>query len=96
MASTLDRVIALMAKQIEKDPATLTAESSLESLGVDSFDFIEFVFLIEDEFDIHIDINYNDVTERMNTIGDVAKAVDALIAAKTDGKSFPDSETAVA
>lgn len=57
-------------------------ETKLEDLGIDSFDFIEFVFFVEDAFGIQIDVNYNDIGSRLKTVGDVAKAVDDLLAAK--------------
>jgi acyl carrier protein len=83
MKSNLDKVIALLVKQTGKDESMLNAETPLETLGIDSFDFIEFMFLVEDEFGIEIEINYNDVAGRMRTIGDVVASVEAVMGKKT-------------
>ncbi len=82
MKSNLDKVIALLIKQTGKDASTLNADTPLETLGIDSFDFIEFMFLVEDEFGIEIDVNYNDVASRLKTIGDVVASVENVMSKK--------------
>lgn len=87
-SNSLERIIAILVSQSGADTASVTANTALEELGIDSFDFIEFVFLVEDEFGIQINVNYNDVGSRLKTVGDVAGAVDALVAAKSAGAEF--------
>ena len=48
----LERIIELLAKQTNAEPGSLAGDTVLDTLGIDSFDFIEFLFLVEDEFDI--------------------------------------------
>ncbi|MCD2172420.1 acyl carrier protein [Rhizobium sp. C4] len=80
--STFARVADYIAKQTGKDASTISAETSLEDAGIDSFDFIELVFQVEEEFGIHIDHNQNDVAGRLKTVGDIAGLIDELVAAK--------------
>lgn len=82
-SNSLERIVAILVSQSQADTASITADTALEELGIDSFDFIEFVFLVEDSFGIQINVNYNDVGSRLKTVGDVAEAVDALVAAKS-------------
>jgi acyl carrier protein len=82
MPSTMERIIALLGKHRNVDSTGWTAETTLDEIGVDSFDFIEFVFLLEDEFKIEIEYNHNDVGAHFNTVGDVATAVEKFIADK--------------
>jgi acyl carrier protein len=79
---TQERIIRLLGKHKNLEPSAWTAATTLEEVGVDSFDFIEFVFLLEDEFKIEIEYNHNDVGAHFNTIGDVANAVDRFMAEK--------------
>lgn len=80
--ATFTRIADYIAKQTGRDQSTITAQTSLEEAGVDSFDFIELVFQVEEEFDIHIDHNQNDVAARLKTVGDIAGLIDDLVAAK--------------
>ena len=82
VASIVDEIIAIVAKHREMEPDGWTAESTLEDLGVDSFDFIELVFMLEDKYGIEIDYNANQTVNELKTIGDVALKVHQLIVAK--------------
>lgn len=92
--STFTRIADYIAKQTGKDPASITAETSLEEAGIDSFDFIELVFQVEEEFDIHIDHNQNDVAARLKTVGDIAGLIDDLVAAKKSNTAGNPNEAA--
>jgi acyl carrier protein len=53
----------------------------LDELGLDSLGVVELTFLIEEKFDIEIPFNANfDI--KAKTVGDLIKAVEALVAAK--------------
>lgn len=80
--STFTRIADYIAKQTGKDASAILPETSLEEAGIDSFYFIELVFQVEEEFDIHIDHNQNDVAARLKTVGDIAGLIDELVAAK--------------
>jgi acyl carrier protein len=79
---TIDRITEFVAKQTGKDMSEITAATSLEDIGIDSFDFIELVFQIEEEFGIHVDHNQNEVASRLKSVGDIANLIDDLLAAK--------------
>lgn len=77
-----DVVVRLMAQHIKKDGGDWTMETELAEIGIDSFDFVEFVFLVEDEFGIEIEYNANDVSKSLTTIGAVAAAIKSVAAGK--------------
>ncbi len=92
--SSLTRIVEYIAKQTGKDVSEVTANTSLEDAGIDSFDFIELVFQLEDEFGIHVDHNQNDVAARLKTVGDIANLVDELVAAKAGQTTGSPNEVA--
>lgn len=83
MTTTADKVIEIIAKQLKRDPASVSLDLDLEEAGFESLDVIETVFEIEDQWDI--DINFNANTENLGqfkTVGDVVRLVDDTLAAK--------------
>jgi acyl carrier protein len=55
MSDTLDTLIRLAAKRFGADPAELRAEDDLfERLGIDSFQAVELISDLEDQFDIEL------------------------------------------
>jgi acyl carrier protein len=86
MAQTVqDRVIAIIAEQAVLDPADVTPESTLESLGIDSLGLVESIFAIEEAFDISVPFNANDPAESgfdISTVASIVAAVQALVAAR--------------
>ena len=82
MSDISERLIRLLEKQTGKTFENLDPDTQLEALGIDSFDFIEFLFLVEDEFDVDVDYKANDFANRMKTVGDVATVIGELIAAR--------------
>lgn len=53
------QVIAILAAQAQREPASLTADTSLESLGIDSLGMAEILFAIEETFDVAVPFNAN-------------------------------------
>lgn len=51
---TFDAVREVLVSQFEVDPAQVAPESTLEGLGLDSLALMEFVFAMEDRFDVRI------------------------------------------
>lgn len=66
----LPRIIAAISSRTDTDPSTLTAGTKLDSLDVSSFDFLEIVFQIEEEFGVQLDLNS---MEGIGTIGELAE-----------------------
>jgi acyl carrier protein len=87
MAQTVkDQVVAIIAEQAVLDPADVTPESTLESLGIDSLGLVESIFAIEEAFDISVPFNANDPSESdfdISTVASIISAVEALVAARS-------------
>ena len=55
------------------------ASTVIEETGVDSFDFVELIFEIEDRYGIDLDLNANTSGVEIATVADVATLVQATI-----------------
>lgn len=75
MDSTLQVLTNIIADKLEVDPATITPESTLEGLGLDSLDTFDIIFNAEDAFKIKVP---NDQVS-INTLQDVVDLVNRLI-----------------
>ncbi len=58
-----------------------TEETTLEETGADSFDVIECIVELEDRYNVSIDFNANDSSEKMDTVSDVINLVVRSVAA---------------
>ena len=70
--SVEDRVKEIVTKYIKADdgsPPELTRETELQTVNLESLDLIEIIFEVEDEFDI--DIEQDEKTAELKTLGDV-------------------------
>jgi acyl carrier protein len=79
MKTTFQRLQAIVAKDYTLEIETITADSSLESLGIDSLGVAELLFNIEDEFGVSLPV---EPVHDLATVGDVAQFIDTLIAAQ--------------
>ena len=75
MPTTLERLRQLFIARFDYQYEDLTATTTLENLGLDSLDIVEFMFDIEDEFNIRIP----DREFKVTTIQDMVDAVDQFI-----------------
>ena len=73
--STLERIKKLFLENFDFQEERLQPEATIESLGLDSLDRIEFMFDIENEFHIRIP----DEEFKVTTIQDIADVVDRFI-----------------
>ena len=67
----LERLVALLAEHVEADPSTITAETSFESLGIDSLDTVEMIMDLEEELGVELDLD-----EKISTVGELAAFVE--------------------
>ncbi len=74
--TTIERLARILAQRFKLEPARLTPDQPLSSLGIDSLGMVEILFFIEEEFGVHLPSE--GVT--FGTLGDAAKYVDELIA----------------
>lgn len=73
--SVQDKVIRIIAEQAVLEPSDVSADSTLESLGIDSLGLVESIFAIEEEFDISIPFNANKPEKSEFDITNVASIV---------------------
>ena len=78
MTTTFERLCAILQKDYKLALDQLTADASLETLGIDSLGVAELLFNVEDEFKI----NLPPEPVQLLTIGDVAQFIDRLAAAQ--------------
>ena len=76
---TLDRVRTIIAEQLERPIDDVTPETRLEDLG-DSLDLIEVVYALEVAFKVDIPLNSKAADEKLDSVQDVARIVDRLVA----------------
>jgi acyl carrier protein len=79
---TLARIKQLAAKEFALDPAQLDPAAPLDTLGIDSLSFIEFMFKVEEEFGISVS---DEDLKGIKTLADLERLVGAAL--KTAGKA---------
>jgi acyl carrier protein len=75
LSTTFERLQQLFIAHFDYNIEELTAATTLENLGLDSLDIIEFMFEIENEFNIIIP----DREFKVTTIQDMVDALDRFI-----------------
>jgi acyl carrier protein len=75
---TLARIKEMAAKEFSIDPNGLDPKAPLDSLGVDSLSFIEFMFKIEEEFGVSVS---DEDLKSIKTLADLERHVAAAVAA---------------
>ena len=69
----LEQVIQVVGETLDvADGVELTEDTNLKELGADSFDLLELVTALEDEFGLTLD---DDDVEKIATIGQVVDAI---------------------
>ena len=76
MNQTYEQVKELLIKEFQLDPAGITPSTQLTELGVDSLAALEFVFALEDYFQITLDA---ETDLRGGAVQDVVDAVDLAL-----------------
>ena len=76
MNHTYEQVKGLLIKEFQLDPAAITPSTQLTELGVDSLAALEFVFELEDYFQITLDA---ETDLRGGAVQDVVDAVDLAL-----------------
>ena len=80
---TLARIKQMVAKEFSLELDKLDPNAPIESLGIDSLDFIEFMFKLEDEFGVKVS---DEDLRKIKCLADLERhvaAADAARAAKT-------------
>jgi acyl carrier protein len=79
---TLERIRELAAKEFSIDPSGIDPNAPLDSLGIDSLSFIEFMFKVEEEFGVSVS---DEELKDIKTLADLERHVGAALTAT--GKS---------
>jgi acyl carrier protein len=77
------RVLKVIATSKRLPPETVTVDSDLKALGIDSMDAVEILFALENEFDITIP---DEDARSVRSIRDMCDGVEKLVAAKEAGR----------
>jgi nodulation protein F len=80
MAEVADEIIDILKKNMRESPQSVSPETLISDLGIESLDFAVIVFDIEDTFGIEIPYNANEEVEDFATVGSIANKVEELIA----------------
>lgn len=71
--TTLETIQEILNENLDIDPTTIAADSTFESLGIDSLDMVELVCEIENRFDIELG-----EAEGLDTVGKLVDYIDGL------------------
>jgi acyl carrier protein len=82
MAEVASDVMAIIANKLRGGRPAIQLTDRLEDLGIESLDAVEMIFELEEKFDIEIPYNANDSRPEFDTVADVVRAVEGLVAAK--------------
>ncbi|HCU84685.1 phosphopantetheine-binding protein [Methylophilus sp. UBA6697] len=77
MNNTFEVVSKLIANKLEIDQQSITRQSKLIELGLDSLDIFDIIFQAEDQYGIKVP----NPSEEIVTVDDVVKMLDELLAA---------------
>lgn len=69
----LEKVVELVNDTLDIDDVELNEDTNLKDLGADSFDLLELVTALEDEFELTMD---DDDVEKIVTVGQVVDAIE--------------------
>jgi acyl carrier protein len=83
---TLTRIKELAAQQFGGEPNAIDENAPVNTLGIDSLGFLEFLFELEDKFGFPIP---QESVVNVKTLGELAAAIDGLIAAGGDASATP-------
>lgn len=71
--TTLETIQEILNENLDIAPTTVAADSTFESLGIDSLDMVELVCEIENRFDIELG-----EAEGLDTVGKLVDYIDGL------------------
>ena len=73
--TTIERLERILVQRYKLDPARLTPDQPLDSLGIDSLGMVEMLFFIEEEFAVHLPsegVTFANLGEAARYIDDLA------------------------
>ncbi|MBR3181534.1 MAG: acyl carrier protein [Eggerthellaceae bacterium] len=70
---TIEAIREILAENLDIDPASVTEESTFDSLAIDSLDMVQLICDLEDK----LDIDFGE-PEGLQNVGDVIKHIESL------------------
>ena len=80
---TFEIVASVLTEQFHVEAEKISPQSALQALGLDSLSLMEFVFAIEDRFELRIPEERLDPRQASLTLADVCQALDEAIEQRT-------------
>ena len=71
--ATIDTIREILQENLDIDPASVTEESTFDSLNIDSLDMVQLICDLEEK----LDIDFGE-PEGLENVGDVVKHIDSL------------------
>ena len=71
--ATIDTIREILQENLDIDPASVTEESTFDSLDIDSLDMVQLICDLEDK----LDIDFGE-PEGLQNVGDVIKHIESL------------------
>ena len=90
--TTFERLSRILVQRYKLDPARLTPDQPLGSLGIDSLGMVEILFFIEEEFQVHLPSE--GIT--FGTLEEAARYIDDLIATQKTAPNKASQQPAAA
>jgi len=84
-SSTFAAISSVLVESFHVDAAAVSAQTPLDQLGLDSLALMEFVFAVEDRFDVRIPEDRLDPRQAGVTLAQLATLIDEAVAAKASG-----------
>ena len=84
-SSTFAAISSILVESFHVDATAVTAETALAELGLDSLALMEFVFAVEDRFDVRIPEDRLDPRQAGVTLAQLATLIDEAVATKASG-----------
>ncbi|PLS20698.1 acyl carrier protein [Neptunicoccus cionae] len=81
--SVSEKIREILAEQALLSPSDISADASLEDIGIDSMGVVEVIFAIEEAFSIEVPFNANDPQASafdVSSVAAITAAVNQLIA----------------
>ena len=76
-----DTVVEILAEKALLKPGDVKLDFSISDLGLDSLGIVEIIFALEEQFDIEIDINFNNLNSSdfdISTVQEIIKSIEKI------------------
>jgi len=85
-------IINIIAEYLDIPPGDLDEHKTFDDLKIDSLDFAEILFEIEEKFDTSIMFEVQDHKDEIHNLGDVLRLIEEQIAKQRSAEPVEDNE----